>query len=240
MVKRSDGFLIGTGLMKRSEELQKKEEEQTFSNFFQTEGKLLFKACGIRTAEMLTAPEPDFTGINFSPLSKRRPDAGFLENLKHVPVFPPHWVAVFYKNTELEIREILETYSFQTVQLYAHDTTPEFVRSIRQRVLLAVSIRTPENFLCIPDFAEDIDCFILDGAAPGSGQLIETVIPPDFPYPFLLAGGINADNLERILQFSNCIGVDVASGIEVEGKVEPAAVKQISERLSELSSKIVV
>lgn len=240
MVKKADGFLIGTGLMRRSAELQEKKKDQTFSRFFQTEGKMLFKACGIRTPEMLSAPEPDFLGVNFSPLSKRRPDAGFLEQLKQLAVFPAHWVAVFYKNTESEIRQILETFPFQTVQLYANDTSPEFVRSLRKRVLLAVSIRTPEDLNHIPHFAEDIDCFILDGAVPGNGQLIEAEIPADFPYPFLLAGGIHAGNPERVLQFPNCIGVDVASGIEVEGKVEPSAVKQISERLAELSARIVV
>lgn len=240
MVREADGFLIGTGLMRRSEALQTQEAESTFPRFFQAEGKMLFKACGIRTPEMLQVAGPDFIGINFSPVSKRRPDAGFLENLKQIPVFPQHWVAVFYKNTELEIREILETYPFQTVQVYAHDTTPEFVRSLRQRVLLAVSIRTPEDLQRMSAFAEDVDCFILDGAAPGSGKLIEAGIPADFPYPFLLAGGIHAGNLEQILHFSSCIGVDVASGIEVAGQVEETAIKRIAERLSEPYARIVV
>lgn len=231
MVRQADGFLIGTGLMRRSGSLQDATDE-TFSGFFRAEGKLLFKACGIRTSEMLDVNAPDFIGINFSPVSKRRATPDLLEQLKQTTVFEPHWVAVFYKNTESEIRDILERYPFQTVQLYAGDTSPAFVRSLRQRVLLAVSLRTKDDLDMVEHFAPDVDCFILDGAAPGSGQLIETGIPADFPYPFLLAGGIHAGNLERVMQYKNCIGVDVASGIEVDGKVDRRAIEAIVSGMS--------
>ena len=230
MVKRADGFLIGTGLMRRSDQLQDSVAE-TFSSFFRTAGKLLFKACGIRTPDMLGTTASDFTGINFSPLSKRRAEPALLEKLKQNPVLDPPLVAVFYKNSESEIRDILAAYPFQTVQLYANDCTPEFVRSIRQRVLLAVSVRTKEDLDRVEHFAADVDCFILDGAAPGSGQMIAAGIPADFPYPFLLAGGIHAGNLERALAYDNCIGVDVASGIEVDGKVDRLAIETIAKRL---------
>jgi indole-3-glycerol phosphate synthase/phosphoribosylanthranilate isomerase/anthranilate synthase/indole-3-glycerol phosphate synthase/phosphoribosylanthranilate isomerase len=232
MVRQADGFLIGTGLMRRSDQLQASAAE-TFSGFFRTKGKLLFKACGIRTAEMLNMSAPDFIGINFSPVSKRRAEPALLEKLKQEQAYHPHLVAVFYKNSESEIRDILAAYPFQTVQLYANDCTPEFVRSIRRRVLLAVPVRTPEDMVLAERFAADVDCFILDGATPGSGQAIETFIPTDFPYPFLLAGGIHAGNLERALAYDNCIGVDVASGIEVDGKVDMLAIETIAKRLSQ-------
>ncbi|MCC6282821.1 MAG: bifunctional indole-3-glycerol phosphate synthase/phosphoribosylanthranilate isomerase [Saprospiraceae bacterium] len=232
MVRQADGFLIGTGLMRRSDQLQASAAE-TFSGFFQSKGKLLFKACGIRTPEMLDVSNPDFIGINFSPLSKRRAEPALREKLKQKQAFPPHLVAVFYKNTESEIRDILETYPFQTVQLYANDCTPEFVRSLRLRVLLAVPVRTNDDLDLVERFAADVDCFILDGAAPGSGQTIEVGIPAHFPYPFLLAGGIHAGNLERVRAYENCIGVDVASGIEVDGKVNRLSIETIAKRLAQ-------
>jgi indole-3-glycerol phosphate synthase/phosphoribosylanthranilate isomerase/anthranilate synthase/indole-3-glycerol phosphate synthase/phosphoribosylanthranilate isomerase len=236
MVRQADGFLIGTGLMRRSEQLQA-ENRETFSGFFQVEGKMLFKACGIRTPEMPDVAGPDFIGINFSPVSKRRPEPALLEKLAKSAPYPPHWTAVFYKNPEPEIREILQTYPFQTIQLYADDTTPAFVRSLKQRVLLAVSVRTPEDLKKIEAFAADVDCFILDGAVPGSGQLIESGIPADFPYPFLLAGGIHAGNLERTLDFENCIGVDVASGIETAGNIDPDKIRDIGKRCNAYGRK---
>lgn len=233
LVGGADGFLIGTGLMRRSEALQN-EQHDTFPAFFQKAGKNLFKACGIRTPDMLTAVEPDWIGINFSPLSKRRPEPALLEKLRDMQQFPPHWTAVFYKNTETEIRETLQTYPFQTIQLYAGDATPELVRSLKQRVLLAIAVRTPGDLAQVEDFAADVDCFILDGAVPGSGQTIETVIPADFPYPFLLAGGMHADNLDRVLAFEHCIGVDVASGIETDGQVDAGKIGEIGTRMERM------
>jgi len=242
MVKNADGFLIGTGLMRESKE----GKAFSLTEHFQSQGRLLLKACGIRTAEMLQSltglsgqtTDPDFIGINFSPLSKRRADAQTCEVLKTSQVSGA--VAVFYKNTETEIRETLQKYPFKTIQLYAGDVSPEFVRSLKIRVILAVKVsdRLPWSetiATLIHPYAADVDCFILDGANPGSGERIGTEIPADFPYPFLLAGGLHESNLEAVLAYKNCIGVDIASGIETEGAIDLIKIGQIAQGLVALS-----
>ncbi len=245
MVKDADGFLIGTGLMRESKE----EKDFSLMNHFQSGGKLLFKACGIRTAQMLaklTRPTassrktglPDFIGINFSPLSKRQADAQNCEVFKTSQVSSV--MAVFYKNTESEIRETLQKHPFKTIQLYAGDVSPEFVRSLKIRVILAVKVSDGLTWsetiaTLIHPYAADVDCFILDGANPGSGERIGTEIPADFPYPFLLAGGLHEGNLEAVLAYKNCIGVDIASGIETEGEVDLIKIGQIAQGLVALS-----
>ena len=191
---------------------------------------LLFKACGIRTAELLDACPADFIGINFSPVSKRRIEPDVLEGWD----IPAHAVAVFYKNSETEIRETLSRFAFRWVQLYAGDVTPAFIRSLRQKVILAFRVGSVADLESLEDYAPDVDMFILDGARPGSGERIGAVIPPDFPYPFLLAGGLNVDNLDAALAYHQCIGVDVASGIETDGVVDVGKVSGISERLRRL------
>ncbi|HRI58829.1 MAG TPA: hypothetical protein PK228_03875 [Saprospiraceae bacterium] len=253
VVRKADGFLIGTGLMRsstldgdRSEQVESK-SRAAFSEHFQSHGRFLFKACGIRTQEIiasfservtssppLTIGKPDLIGINFSPASKRRIDAETLQIFKTCKVSGA--VAVFYKNSETEIRETLEQYPFRAVQLYADDVTPEFIRSLKQRVLLAVRIGDSLGWSrtiarSIEPFAADVDFFILDGATPGSGQRIGAVIPSDFPYPFLLAGGLHTGNLEAILDYENCIGVDIASGIESNGQVDLEKIQSIATRL---------
>ncbi len=224
-VKSADGFLIGTGLMAESD------LSASFSDHFKTAGRLLFKACGIRTPELLRNTHADFSGVNFSPRSKRRfaPD-----RLAGQPI-PGHAVAVFYQNSAEEIRATLDRFPFQIVQLYAGEHSPEFIRSLRKKVILAASIAAPADLEPLEAFAADVDFFILDGAHPGSGQLIETAIPADFPYPFLLAGGLHAGNLDRVLAFEHCIGVDVASGIETGGMVDAGKIEQIADRLQQLS-----
>ncbi len=230
VVRAADGFLIGTSLMRH----WSGSAVSTFAQHFQANGRRLFKACGIRTVELLANTAADYLGINFSPVSKRRPDAATLAALQHLAVFPAHLVAVFYKNTETEIRAILAKYPFQIVQLYAHDVTPDFVRSLRQKVMLACAVQTLDDLERLELFAADVDMFILDGALPGSGQSIRLAIPADFPYPFLLAGGLHLDNLANVLAHPACIGVDVASGIETAGYVDAQKIQIVANRLATL------
>jgi indole-3-glycerol phosphate synthase len=244
MLRKADGFLIGTGLMRNA----KAQMPFKLTDHFQSQGRWLFKACGIRTPEMLAecseinAPNhsrdlPDFIGINFSLVSKRVADVKTREVLKNAAVSSA--VAVFYQNTESEILEILENYSFKTIQLYAGDVTPAFVRSLKVRVLLAVKVSDRlswnETFTTqIEPYAADVDCFILDGAKPGSGARILADFPTEFPYPFLLAGGLHEENLDTVLAYQNCIGVDIASGIETEGLVDFGKIRRIARGLAVL------
>ena len=238
VVRKADGFLIGTSLM-QTWSAPSGPAGTTFAQHFQASGRRLFKACGLRTPVLLQTTSADYLGINFSPVSKRRPHAATLTALKNLPDFPPQLVAVFYQNTEADIRAVLADYPFRTIQLYARDVTPDFVRSLRQKVILACAVRTSEDLAYLEDFAADIDFFILDGAVPGSGQGHSIPIPPDFPYPFLLAGGLHPGNLEQILAYANCIGVDVASGIETDGQVDASKMQAIARQLADWSSRIV-
>lgn len=227
IVQGADGFLIGTGLM----QMDNTGAFFSLARHFQTTGRRLFKACGIRTSDLLENTAADFAGVNFSPVSKRRIDPEILENR----VIPNHAVAVFFKNSEAEIRETLARYPFKIVQLYADEVSPEFVRSLRQKVFLAARISHSSDLDRLEAFAADVDLFILDGAQPGSGQPIEACVPENFPYPFLLAGGLHAGNLERVLYYRNCLGVDIASGIETDGAIDPEKIRAIAQTLKSLN-----
>ncbi len=207
LVRSADGFLIGTSLMR---------QDGAMTVVQQAEARPLLKACGIRTAEALREASADYLGINFSPVSKRRMPLEVLDN----NTLPDHAVAVFYQNTEAEIVDILQKYPFKIVQLYADDVSPAFVRSLKKKVFLACRVAETADLERLESYAADVDLFILDGAVPGSGQRIGAAIPTDFPYPFLLAGGIHAGNTDLRLPYRNCVGIDMASGIETEGKVD--------------------
>lgn len=232
MVRRADGFLIGTGLMKPGIALAK-----SFKEHFQHEGKWLFKACGIRTQPLLTNRSADWLGINFSPRSKRRLSPESLAAMN--PVDFSKLVAVFYQNTFEEIEAILTRFPFKTIQLYAGDLPPDRVRQLKSRVLMGIKTPPEQTFESILEtlaepYAADVDCFILDSATPGAGTRIQSDLPAQFPYPFLLAGGLHEDNLDLATQYPNCIGVDIASGIETDGAVDFEKIRRIGERLASL------
>jgi indole-3-glycerol phosphate synthase/phosphoribosylanthranilate isomerase len=222
LVRRADGFLIGTGLMQHSGAMQVVDGNMA---------KLpaLFKACGIRTAEAMAQKGADYIGINFSPVSKRRMSVEVLDEI----TIPSNAVAVFYQNTEAEIQAILKKYPFKIVQLYAGDVSPDFVRSLRHRVFMAGRIGSSADLAALEVYAADIDLFILDGTTPGSGQqIVRSAIPTDFPFPFLLAGGIRTENAASYRLYANCVGVDVASGIENEGAVDLSKILSIRQAIT--------
>ncbi|MCC7466473.1 MAG: phosphoribosylanthranilate isomerase, partial [Saprospiraceae bacterium] len=212
-----------------------------FHALFQSEGKMLFKACGIRSPDLLhklnSSSDTDWLGINFSPASKRRISPEAFAQMQ--PAQFDRLVAVFYQNDPAEIIELLARFPFKTIQLYAGDVCPAFVRELKTRVILA--IKTPPDLSAdkilaslVEPYAADVDCFILDGASPGSGTGIKSDLPEHFPYPFLLAGGLNEDNLELAAQYPNCIGVDIASGIETDGEPDFEKIRRIKVRLAAL------
>lgn len=228
MLHRADGFLIGTGLMRRLPEA-----DVSLSTHFRVQSKpLLFKACGIRSTALLRDSPADYLGINFSPVSRRRADPGWLSTV----AVPPNAVAVFYQNTEQEIRDTLARFPFRVVQVYAGDVSADFVRSLRQKVFLACRVRSQAHLDALEAYADDVDLFILDGAVPGSGQPIAYPIPVDFPYPFLLAGGLDATNLDALRAFEQCLGVDIASGLEQDGMPDAGKIQAIAQCLSALSA----
>ena len=217
--KHAKGFLIGTSLMQQDLNLQKKETKSYF-----------FKACGIREAAHLKENLADLMGVNFSPISKRKVDFEILNTVR----IRRNMVSVFYQNAEAEILEILEKYNFEYAQLYANDVSFEFVQQLKKRVLLAIRWQGLEDLKLVERYAPFVDLFILDAPKPGSGKQIESPIPKDFPYPFLLAGGINIDNAKAVLKYDNCIGIDVASGIEKDGVVDLRKSLALSRFFSEL------
>lgn len=221
--QKSNAYLVGTSLM-QNEQFDLQNPQQTF-----------FKACGIRKFSDIEPAEisADLLGFNFSPVSKRKIELAELEKMS-AENFKRN-VAVFYKNTETEILETLKKFPFKYVQLYFNDVSIDFIKELKQKVILAVKVANTTNWKALETNIPYTDLLILDGNAPGSGaEIQENLIPKNFAYPFLLAGGIHSGNLQKVTQFDNCIGVDVASGIETEGEVDLNKIKCIYNKIQDL------
>ncbi|MCL4114818.1 UNVERIFIED_CONTAM: hypothetical protein GTU68_043698 [Idotea baltica] len=215
LAAKADGFLVGTSLM-----------QQTKLSFSDKQN-LLFKACGIRNVKHFNT-SADLLGFNFSLVSKRRVSESILKELSQKTLNKS--VVVFYKNNAENILETLKKYPFKYVQLYLEDCSLPFIKSLNQKIILAIKVNEYTDWELIENYIPYTDLLILDGDLPGSGNTIaDNLIPQNFPYPFLLAGGINEDNLHLALQHKNCIGVDIASGIETDGEVDALKIKKISE-----------
>ena len=162
----------------------------------------------------------DFMGMIFYPRSKRY--------VSEVPSFRPlrqKLIAVFVNADIDEIAKTVETFHCDGVQLHG-DETPEFVRSLKMKcnclVIKAFQIATADDLYKIEQYETLCDYFLFDTATPsygGSGESFDWSVLEAYhgKTPFLLSGGIGAESVERIKQFSHpqCVGIDINSKFEV-------------------------
>ncbi len=67
---------------------------------------------------------------------------------------------------------------------------------------------------------------ILDGPVPGSGIGFDPSVVGSLPAQFVVAGGLNPDNVAEVLARLRPYGVDVSSGIELERGVKDPELMQ--------------
>lgn len=217
----ADAFLIGTGLMRKA---------QAFDDLHQ-QGPPLFKACGIRQADLREGAPADYFGFNFSPVSKRSVDEEALKGFKA----SSKDVAVFYQNSWEEVVRITEGYGFGTIQVY--ELPPEWVlKRLKVRLFFALKAKELNQREYIDQAAQICDYFIVDSNQPGSGQA-HSGVPSEFPFPFFLAGGMHLENLSRCMAHPRCVGVDMASGIEEDGQVRKEKIVAIAQKLQALQKE---
>ena len=162
----------------------------------------------------------DFMGMIFYPRSKRY--------VSEVPSFRPSrqkLIAVFVNAPITDVVKTVETYGCDGIQLHG-DESPEYIRSLKavcnRLIIKAFQIATTDDLHKTEQYETLCDYFLFDTATPsygGSGKSFDWSVLEAYPgkTPFLLSGGIGAESVERIKQFSHpqCVGIDINSKFEV-------------------------
>lgn len=182
------------------------------------------KICGINDAfafDAAVAAGADWVGFVFFPPSPRYVTAQAARDLSaRGPGGPPR-VGLFVKPTEADIAAVLDVVRLDILQIYG---VPETIPTLRTRFGLPIWRAAGV------DKAADLPTS-LDGA---DGLVIEAKPPPDAtrpggnavrfdwtltrpwraPGPWLLAGGLDPDNVAEAIHLSGAEAVDVSSGVE--------------------------
>ena len=184
------------------------------------------KFCGLTRPEDIAAAnalKPEYIGFVFAPKSKRYVSpqqaaqlrAGLDPAIKAVGVFvnePPETVARLLNENILDI-----------AQLHGQEDAAYLarLRSLTGKPLWqAFRVETAAGLAAAARSTADM--VLLDSGAGGTGTVFNWKLLQGFLRPYILAGGLDADNAADAVTRLHPYALDVSSGIETAGKKDPA------------------
>jgi len=189
--------------------------------------RIRIKICGITTLEAaLAAVEAgaDALGFVFAP-SKRKVEP---ETVKHICSVIPALVSrvgVFVNSSPQDVKCCMETCSLNTLQFHGEET-PEYLRHFDNcSTIKAISVKNRNFVEMIRSYPKST--LLLDAYHPhykgGSGQAFDWSLLNEIPanISFLLAGGLNPENVTEALRVVRPYGLDISSGVETKGQKDP-------------------
>ncbi len=210
------------------------------------------KICGLNRPESLAAAVAggaDLIGFNFfarSPRSVTPTEAASLA--QRIPEGPIK-VALVVDVDDALLAEILGQAPIDLIQLHGSEP-PGRVADIRQRfgkpVMKVIKIATREDLDQVKDYEPVADRLLFDtkppksmaNALPGGNAVAfdwRLLAGRRWSKPWMLAGGLKAENLAEAVETSGARAVDVASGVErAPGDKDPELIRAFLERARSL------
>ena len=194
-------------------------------------GNVRIKICGLRDPDdALVAVEAgaDLVGVNFVPTSPRCVDIHTAEAIcEALEGSPVEKVALFQNATWEEVEHVLRRVEFDRVQFHGEETEEE-VESVDLPVIKAIRGADVEAAETYPG-----TLLLLDHPSEGGGKgqvwdWSEASNIIELGYDVILAGGLDPDNVgQALLDLGGSLpwGVDVATGVEVDGRKNAERIK---------------
>jgi phosphoribosylanthranilate isomerase len=182
------------------------------------------KFCGMTRVEDALAASAlgvDAIGLIFAARSKRRvaPEAAATIRAALPPMVDA--VALFMDNVADDVQSTIGRVRPSLLQFHG-DEDDAFCASFGMPYMKAVAMggQNGEDAATLQARYPRAVAFLFDsharGESGGSGLTFDWArVPAHFPKPFLVAGGLNADNVFEAIRATGCWGVDVSSGIEI-------------------------
>lgn len=192
---------------------------------------VLAKICGLKTPETVAAAVAggaSLVGFNFYARSPRSVDPATAQRLAADVPTAVRTVGVIVDESDTHIAEILGACELDLLQLHGSET-PERVKEIRacfgRPVIKAISVSIAADLDRAAAYEDVADYLMFDAkppksmanALPGGNALSfewTLLAGRRFRRPWLLAGGLTADNVIEAVRISGAPMVDVSSGVE--------------------------
>lgn len=188
-----------------------------------SDAPLKIKVCGMVDAEnlsQLARLKPDYVGFIFYPKSSRYVVGRLSTEALNVLPSTTKRVGVFVSEKPETLLALAKEYGLDYVQLHG-DESVEYCQRIRQqglKVIKVFRVSTADDLATVAKYAQCADLFLFDTKTPlygGCGQEFDWTIleQAQVPLPWLISGGISADNIQRACQ-TGAFAVDLNSRFE--------------------------
>ena len=129
-------------------------------------------------------------------------------------------VALFVDEHENNIRYILDKVPVDCIQFHG-DESPETCRAFGKRYIKAVRMTDKVNLKVLAEHYYDADALLVDAYHPdskgGTGNPFDwSLLPNQCDLPIILAGGLDANNVQSAVATIKPYAVDVSSGVEIK------------------------
>lgn len=188
------------------------------------------KICGItRQTDAHTAIDlgADALGFVFFSKSKRDISQQDITWIKRLPPFV-QLVGLFVTPDKALVNHVIETLPIELLQFHGQETAA-FCEQFGQRYIKAVPMQNAnadQTTAYMRQYPQACS-FLLDNYGNteigGSGTTFDwQQIPDNPPAPLTLAGGLNANNVSRVIEHAKPYAVDVSSGVENSAGIKSA------------------
>ncbi len=189
------------------------------------------KICGISRdtdTEYINTSLPDYAGfiINY-PKSRRNITPQRAKELREQIDAKIKTVGVFVDNDLNEVAKIANSGAIDVIQLHGHESE-DYITRLRQEtnaeIWKSFIVKTHADILAAK--ITKADRILLDGGL-GYGVSFDHSLIKNLGKEYILAGGINAKNIEIILKTLNPWAVDISSGVETNGVKDGNKISEI-------------
>ncbi|MFC7048475.1 phosphoribosylanthranilate isomerase [Emcibacter nanhaiensis] len=190
------------------------------------------KICGLSTPESVKAAIDHgaaYVGFVFFPPSPRNISAVQAGELAQLVPAGVKKVGVFVDPEDSLLEDVLREADLDILQLHGSES-PARVQDIKQKfgrpVMKAIAVAGTEDIERAKSYESVTDMLLFDAKAPknlenalpgGNGLIFdwELIRKADWSVPWMLSGGLEADNVTDAIATSGAEMVDVSSGVEI-------------------------
>lgn len=194
------------------------------------------KICGLSTPETLSAAieaGARFVGFVFYPPSPRNVSANTAKELSLQIPTGVRAVGLFVDPTDKQLSDTIGIVPLDMIQLHGNESAAR-VKEIKERfampVMKAINLREASDLDTIGDYEAVADWLLFDSKPEtadlpgGTGQSFDwsLLTGKTFSRPWMLSGGLTADNVGEALSQLSPDAIDISSGVESTRGVKDA------------------